>query len=99
MSASPTRGGFPYRFSRAKFEIPSYFAPLELDFVVVQTDPETGEETFDGPRGRRQWPAGAFAVPIGMAAGSPAPLGASRAAPEVGLARLTSFCSQLMAAS
>ena len=28
------RGGFPYRFSRAKFEIPSYFAPLELDFVA-----------------------------------------------------------------
>ena len=76
------RGGFPYRFFRASFEIPAYFAPLELDFCVVAADPQSGEETFDGPRGVNAWPHGAFAVPIGMAAGTPAPLGASRVAPE-----------------
>ena len=76
------RGGFPLRFARAALEIPSYYAPLELDFAIVETklvEAGGGEvtETFDGPR-RIPWPQGAFAVPLGMSAGFPAPLGASR---------------------
>ena len=30
------RRGFPMRFARAKFEIPSYYAPLEMNFVLVE---------------------------------------------------------------
>ena len=30
------RRGFPLRFARARFEIPSYYAPLELNFVLLE---------------------------------------------------------------
>ena len=37
------RRGFPMRFARAKFEIPSYYAPLEMNFVLVEKKPPTAE--------------------------------------------------------
>ena len=76
------RGGFPMRSAQAKFEIPAYFAPLELDFVLVRKDPVTNIESIDGPRTNNTRHASTFALPLGMAAGVPAPLGASRLSPE-----------------
>ena len=70
------RRGFPLRFARARFEIPSYFAPLELNFVVVEVSAD-GEVVYDGPKrppgSDGGWPAASFAVPVGMAPGSPNP--------------------------
>ena len=79
------RRGFPLRFARAKFEIPSYYAPLEMNFVLVEKKPDNddgtpGDTIFDGPKKRSIYdPPKSFAVPVGAAPGSPEPLGASRA--------------------
>ena len=81
------RRGFPLRFARAKFEIPSYYAPLEMNFVLVEQKPprpefpgEEGAVVYDMPRRKHPHdPPTAFAVPVGAAPGSPYPLGASRA--------------------
>ena len=81
------RRGFPLRFARAKFEIPSYYAPLEMNFVLVEKKPpsaefpdEEGEVLYDMPKRKHPHdPPAAFAVPVGAAPGCPYPLGASRA--------------------
>ena len=81
------RRGFPMRFARAKFEIPSYYAPLEMNFVLVEKKPPTAEfpdeegaVVYDMPRRKHPHdPPAAFAVPVGAARGCPYPLGASRA--------------------
>jgi len=76
------RNGFPLRLSRTKFDVPAYFAPVEIDFVLVELQTGTNRvNAFDGPRGACKWPCASFAVPIGMEKGHPVPLGASRAAP------------------
>ena len=77
------RNGFPLRFSRTKFVVPAYFAPVEVDFVIVETDSVTGKTiAYDWPRGALKWPHVSFAIPIGMERGRPEPLGASRASPN-----------------
>ncbi len=79
------RRGFPLRFARAKFGIPSYYAPLEMNFVLVERKPPTSENeegpiVYDMPKRKHPHdPPAAFAVPVGAAPGSPHPLGASRA--------------------
>lgn len=81
------RRGFPLRFARAKFEIPSYYAPLEMNFVLVEKKPpraefpdEEGAVAYDMPKRKHPHdPPAAFAVPVGAARGCPYPLGASRA--------------------
>ena len=81
------RRGFPMRFARAKFEIPSYYAPLEMNFVLVEKKPPTAEfpdeegaVVYDMPKRKHPHdPPAAFAVPVGAARGCPYPLGASRA--------------------
>ena len=65
------RRGFPLRFARAKFEIPSYYAPLEMNFVLVEKKPpsaefpdEEGEVLYDMPKRKHpNDPPAAFAVP------------------------------------
>ena len=79
------RSGFPLRFARTEFEIPSYYAPLEMNFVLVERKPDNedgtgGETVFDGPRRKTQRePPKSFAVPVGAAPGCATPLGVSRA--------------------
>ena len=76
------RNGFPLRMSRTKFDVPAYFAPVEIDFALVEIEFGTDRVlAYDGPKGPDQWPSASFAVPIGMEKGHPEPLGASRAAP------------------
>ena len=82
-SSIALRNGFPLRFSRTKFVVPAYFAPVEIDFVLGETSPIIGETiAYDWPRGALEWPRASFAIPIGMEKGRPEPLGASRAAPN-----------------
>ena len=76
-----SRGGFPMRVARVAFEIPAYFAPVELDFVLVRRDPFSNAERTDGPSLTADWRASTFALPLGMGAGVPSPLGASRFSP------------------
>ena len=75
------RRGFPLRFARARFEIPSYFAPLELNFVVVEVSAD-GEVVYDGPKrppgSDGGWPAASLRFQSDGAR-VPEPLGASRA--------------------
>ena len=98
------RRGFPMRFARAKFEIPSYYAPLEMNFVLVEKKPPTAEfpdeegaVVYDMPKRKHPHdPPAAFAVPVGAARGCPYPLGASRAVdsgPPPGRAGATSRCT------